>query len=210
MTTVYGDFSCPFSYLASLRIDALIDAGVEVEWRAVEHAPQLPVSGQRLDAAGTASMDAELRAVRKLLLPNEQLPLGSVTMTPHTQAAVSGYAEAVGAGVADEVRRLLFEAYWVRGLDIGNPDILRVLLAEPIKDGRSAAFPLHEAGFAVSANRGPITLDAYRRVREWRDAWQRTGTRTIPTVVCRGVSLSGVDALVWLAADMPTRRHSAA
>ncbi len=36
--TVYGDFNCPYSYLASQRVDALARSGrAEVEWRAVEH-----------------------------------------------------------------------------------------------------------------------------------------------------------------------------
>jgi len=34
---VYSDFSCPECYLASRRVDALRAAGVEVDWRAVEH-----------------------------------------------------------------------------------------------------------------------------------------------------------------------------
>jgi hypothetical protein len=33
---IYGDFGCPYSYLASLRADALLESGVaEIDWRAV-------------------------------------------------------------------------------------------------------------------------------------------------------------------------------
>jgi len=35
---VYGDFNCPYSYLASQRADLLSRAGaLMVDWRAVEH-----------------------------------------------------------------------------------------------------------------------------------------------------------------------------
>ncbi len=48
--TVYGDFNCPYSYLASQRADLLSRAGVAVDWRAVEHDRGLPVTGSRPDS----------------------------------------------------------------------------------------------------------------------------------------------------------------
>ena len=45
--TIYGDFNCPFSALASVRADVLIAAGgYEVEWRAVQHDTAIPVAGE--------------------------------------------------------------------------------------------------------------------------------------------------------------------
>ena len=33
---IYGDFGCPYCYLASLRADELLESGVaEIDWRAV-------------------------------------------------------------------------------------------------------------------------------------------------------------------------------
>jgi predicted DsbA family dithiol-disulfide isomerase len=45
---VYGDFNCPYCYLASQRADRLVREGkAEVGWRAVEHRPRLPVTGAK-------------------------------------------------------------------------------------------------------------------------------------------------------------------
>jgi predicted DsbA family dithiol-disulfide isomerase len=197
---VYGDFSCPYSYLASMRVDALLEAGQSIEWRAVEHAPDLPVTGRRLSPPDQAELDEELQAVRALAVPGEELPRSAAAFLPNTQAAISAYAEAFGADVADNVRRLLFSALWIESRDIGNPEVLRSLLAETIKRGTSATFALHEAGFAVSTNRGPITVAAYHRIRDWRQGWESTGTHTTPTLVDDNVVLPGITALTRLAA----------
>jgi 2-hydroxychromene-2-carboxylate isomerase len=207
---VYGDFNCPFSYLASRRVDVLVKAGLDVAWRAVQHAPGLPVTGQRLDAAGQAEMNAEVGLVRQSLLPDEELPVGALSLLPRTEAAVSAYAEAVGAGVGDEVRRLLFDAYWLRSVDIGSPEVLRTLLANAMRSGHSASFTVRESGYAVSTNRGPITLAAYRRISAWHCAWNELGTQTTPTLVVGRQVLAGNDALRWLVSEPGRAAASAA
>lgn len=179
----YADFGCPWCYVASRRVDALAAAGVEVDWRAVEADPRLPVSGRRLDPDERIAVKQELSTVAALLLPGEELPWALPSLVPKTEAAVSGYAEAYGAGVGADVRRLLFTAYWVDGVNIGDPEVLRTRLAGPILRGHSTAHPLCESGYAVSVSRGPITTSAWRRIRTWRDEWTRLGTGAVPTLV---------------------------
>ncbi|HLU58070.1 MAG TPA: DsbA family protein [Pseudonocardia sp.] len=192
---VYGDFGCPYSYLSSRRADALGAADVRVDWRAVEHDPQLPVIGRRLDQDDHLRIKQELGEVTELLLPGETLPWEPPTLAPNTQAAVAGYAEAYGAGVADDVRRLLFSTYWVDGADIGDPEVLRRRLTGPFLRGNSPSDPLRESGYAVSVARGPITTAAWRRIRAWREEWERLGTRVVPTLVEGDRVLAGVPAL---------------
>ena len=200
---IYGDFNCPYSYLASLRADRFVAAGVDVEWRTVEHAPSLPVAGQRLDDAGQREVAEELDSVRQLLTPEEEFAAATPSMLPNTAAANAGYAEAVGSGVGDDVRRLLFNAYWTRGTDVGSVDVLRALLAEPIRRGRSSAFPLRESGFAVSTNRGPITTSAFNRLTTWHRDWVELATSTTPTVVVDDQPYVGIDGLKWLGDHQP-------
>lgn len=200
---VYGDFNCPWSYLASRRVDALASAGVDIEWRAVEHDPQLPVTGRAPDADEQIAIKNELAAVSELLLADEQLPLSEPQLIPKTEAAVAAFAEACGAGVANDVRRLLFAAYWVDGTNIGDPETLRKLLAGPLLRGRSGSVPLSEHGLAVTASGGPITTGAWRRVRDWRAAWNRLGSGVVPTLVEDGdAPITGAAALRRLAEEI--------
>lgn len=129
---VYGDFGLPECHLASRRVDALAAAGVATDWRAVESAPDLPVTGRRLTAGDQDALAERCRLLDGLLLPGERLPWAVPGFVPRTEAAVSGYAEAHGTKVDADVRRLLFELYWRDGMDIGSPTALRVPLAGPM------------------------------------------------------------------------------
>lgn len=169
---IYSDFGSPGAYLASRRADALGAAGVQVDWRAVEADPRAPVGGVPLTPAEREQLARELASLGDLLLPGESLPSSPPGARLNTAAAVAAYAEACGAGVADEVRRLLFSAYWERGADIGNPEVLRRLLAGPFLRSHSTSVPLREFGMAVTSTRGPITGGAARRIRDWATQWE--------------------------------------
>src|SRR5512146_3394099 len=97
---IYGDFNCPYSYLASQRAGRLRAAGVAVDWRAVEHDRRLPAGGLP-SGSDQASWDRELAEVASLALPGEQVPV-LPAMISNTEAAVAAYAEAVSDGIADE------------------------------------------------------------------------------------------------------------
>lgn len=199
---VYGDFTDPYSYLASRRVDALRAAGRAVDWRAVESQRQVPVTGTR-DQARIADIARRRQQVATLLADGEELPGPRPGFVANTKAAVSAYAEAYGAGVANDVRRLLFALYWEHGLDIGNPNALRTPLAAPILRGNSLSDPLRRFGYAVSVTRGPITTSAWRRIRAWRAEWDTLGARELPIVVDgSGPALSGTAALRHLAEQM--------
>jgi len=152
--SICGAFSCPYCYLASRRTDRLAGTPITIGWQMVAPRLRLPAAG-RPGGAGREVLQAELDAAGELLLPGEQLPSRAPVVLPTTAPAVAGYAEAVGAGVADAVRGLLFDAYWLHGADIANPEVLRRLLAAPIRRGHSTAWPLRDSGYAVTLAGGP-------------------------------------------------------
>lgn len=204
---LYADFTSPLCYLASQRVDALAAVGVEVDWRAVEADPHLPVTGRLIDPPARAAIEAQLSALADMLLPGEQLPWTVPTVISRTEAAVSGYAEGYGSGVGADVRRLLYTAYWRHSLDIGNPEVLRRLLVGPILRGRSASQPLRENGYAVSVSGEPITTDAWRRIRRWRDAWLRLDAGALPVLLVDGESsYAGQAALLRLEKEIVATR----
>lgn len=206
--TIYGDFTCANCYLASWRAELLDHTTHAVDWRAVEHRPSLPFTGVRAGRPEMGELQAGWAAMAKLRMPGETPPGRAPSFVANSQAAVAGYAEAYGAGVAERARRVLFQAYWVDGLDIGNPEVLRVLLADTILSGDSSSQPLHEWGYAVTSARGPITMAAWHLIDDWRQQWQSLGAPLEPVLVDgdRAVTTGG-DALAQLESQLTTGAH---
>lgn len=198
---VHADFTDPLSWLASLRVDALVLEGVEVEWRAVRAHATLRVTSAPLDESARQRIDAVKAWHDTAALVGEPTPrIPTPPFAPWSRPPVSAFAESVGAGVADHVRSLLFTSFWLEGTDIGNPDTLRRLLTVPILRGRSRAEVLDTSGYAVAIGGGPITTDAWRLVRQWQDDWATLGSPELPVVVEGTRVLSGFAAADHLGA----------
>lgn len=199
---VYGDITSPECYLASRRVDALLSVGVEVQWCAVDAQSRLDVLARRLSLAEQDELTARFATLTALLRPGEELPWAMPAILPSGEASVSAYAEAVGAGVGEDVRRLLFDLYWLDGADVGDPGVLRTPLTGPILRGHSTAYPLRESGYAVSVDGGPITTSAYRRVRAWRAQWQKLCGLPLPVLLAGVARPSGLDAVRELGKEL--------
>jgi hypothetical protein len=128
--TIYGDFNCPFSALASARASRVEARGeVMVTWRAVEHAPDIPVTGSPIVGALRSELDEDLATIRTMLLPGEDDELARPTRLINTRRAAAAFA---GAGFADRpaLRRAMFDAYWADDIDLGDPARLAQLGAD--------------------------------------------------------------------------------
>jgi 2-hydroxychromene-2-carboxylate isomerase len=219
MTVIaYGDFNCPYSYLASQRAGLLTRAGVAVDWRAVEHDRGLPMTGSR-SGADRAGWDRELAEVASLALPGEQVPAGPPLLISNTKAAVAAYAEAVSDGVPGELRRRLFRAIWVQGLHLSSAyEVHRLVTAvmwpqEDITDRlASPDFPslllrdtdltriVRRSGGTIAPDGGPLTTAGWQRTRQWRQEWLALPGQVIPAVIGPDqVVRAGIDALRYLA-----------
>ncbi|HET6627524.1 MAG TPA: DsbA family protein [Nocardioidaceae bacterium] len=195
---LYVDFTCPWSYLATLRAERLRAAGLHVEWRAVEHAPRRPgnpvSTPTRFDR-----IRRDTERVLGTLLPGEPFPYSLAGFVPYTRPAVAGYAEAYVAGVAPYVARQLFDAYWLNALALGDPKLVRTLLVEAIRSGRSSSEQGRLWGYAVDVTGAPITAAADRLVRRWRSEWAAMTRVGVPVlVVDGGAPLVGDAAVAWL------------
>lgn len=199
--TLYGDLTCPWSYLASRRAALLATAGVVVDWWMVEH--DRPVPGRQPDhEARVEATRRDLARVEQRLLPGEQLPAVPASFVPYTRPAVSGYAEAYLAGVGPQARRLLFAAYWLHGIDLGGARVVRSLLADTVRSGHSTSEPIRDWGYAVDVTGAPVTTAAWHLVRQWRRGWAGGGQVVPALLLDDGRRLRGVEAVEWLGSEV--------
>lgn len=124
--TIYGDFNCPFSALASTRADRLLAAGLhEIDWRAVQHDAALAAAGEPVDQRTAAALQDEVTMILELNQNEPDLMLVVPTIRSNTGLACAAFA-AAGCD-ADDLRRRLFAAVWSEGRNISNPAELRRL-----------------------------------------------------------------------------------
>ncbi len=220
---VYGDFNCAYSYLASQRVDTLQRLGHDVQWRAVEHDPRLPMTGAPSDR-NREQWHRELNTVARLALPGEHAPTRMPELISNTYAATAAYAEAVTDGIAERLRRALFQAVWVWGVHLSNAydvrPIITALTIPPVAvQGRlgvelplpglgnpDPAQPTRMLGGIIAANGAPLTTTGWRRMTAWRAEWLALGRPVLPAVLDpTGAAHLGLDALVRLSGLLPAQ-----
>lgn len=202
--TLIGDLTCPWSYLASRRATLLEVDGVEVRWAMVEHDRRRP-GRAGVEAERLARTRRDLDHVTRRLLPGERLPTALAGFVPYTRPAVSGYAEGHLAGVGPRVRRLLFDAFWMHGVDLGDARVVRTLLVDAVRSGGSPSELVRDWGYAVDVTGAPVSTDAWRLLQRWRDEWSRGG-QVVPALVVDGRHrMDGVEAVEWLGAEVVRR-----
>ncbi len=215
---VYGDFNCPYSYLASQRVDELARSGrAEVEWRAVERDRALALTGtpRSLDPE---RWRRELAGLALIADEDEQAPGQAPSVISNTGAAVAAYAEAVADGVQDDLRRSLFSEIWVSRRHLSSPYGVRQLVCAlmypagarseqlaapdlPSRIHRSATpgtLP-RLSGCTISPDGVPLTAAGCGRIRQWRDGWLSGAKGMLPALSLPDGMLTGVAALTMLA-----------
>lgn len=169
----YGDFNCPFSALASARVDELERRGLAaVEWRAVEHDPDIAPAGLKVTGKLADQLTSELAQIRDLLGPGEPDRLNLPVRQANTALATERYA-GVPVESRPAVRRAIFAAHWAQAERIDDPATLDHLGA-----GRAAP----------------------DRADEWRGLWQAATDPIVPVLVLSdGYVSRGLGVLARLA-----------
>lgn len=215
---IYGDFNCPRSYLASQRATALAVQGIaEIDWRAVEHEPGLPLTGTPSDA-DEKKWQSALAEVADLALPGDQVPAAPPSTVSNTAACVAAYAESMDDGIQDEVRQRLFHAIWAEGRHVSSAYEVRRIVASLTWTPGEASSRLYSpdvpgsldhdpdmrrimrrAAGTVAPDGGPLSTAAYQRVQRWRQEWLALPEQSTPTVLGPQGPLAGADGLAYLA-----------
>ena len=170
---VYGDFNCPFSALASARVSRLERIGaVHVDWRAVEHAPDLPPAGIEIAGELASELKRELEQIRDLLSADEPDRLTLPARQPNTRLVTAAYA-ATPTSDRPAMRDRLFAAHWNEGADLTDDSTLSRL--------------------------GATSIDTATAAR-WREEWTALTDPIVPVMVLPdGYVSRGLGALARLA-----------
>ena len=112
---VYGDFNCPYSRLASDRVNRLLERGAaDVEWRAVQHDKDMPRDGRPVEGDLEAELVEEIEEIQTLLRPGETISLKLPEVRPNTADASRAYA-AQPDDAKHAWRTKAFDALWSDG-----------------------------------------------------------------------------------------------
>ena len=159
----YSDLNCPNCFVVEERIAAL---GLEdrVEWRGVEHAPELPVPVEIFIGEPGDSLARELREV---MASAPDVPLRRQLGKPTSRPALNLVAAAVtrDRGAADALRVELQRRLWRDGEDISDPELL------------ARAAERHGLAEAVNDPAGPLVT------ADWQREWIELGFTAVPLLL---------------------------
>ena len=175
---VYSDYTCPWCYVGTARLDALEErlAGeveLDVVWHPFEIHPEVPEDGMPAEQLGYppdqwTAMVAHLRDQAEA----EGLEVGHLTEVANTHRALAAgtWIQAEHPERFDEFHEALFRAYFGEGRNIGDRDVLRELAEEVGVDPDAMDAVLDEGVY------DPV-------IRETGERARRLGIRGTPTYV---------------------------
>lgn len=157
---LYSDFNCPFCYATHERLERLGLHG-RVEWRGVEHAPELPVPMRCFEGAPAAELEREVEAIR---LRAGEVPIAVPPGKPNTGPAIRLAAAAMERSPerGEALVLALYRRFWRHGEDISDPAVLERIGGE--------------AGL-------PPLADEAEPARSWQREWWRLGLGGVPLLV---------------------------
>ncbi|MBT8496305.1 MAG: 2-hydroxychromene-2-carboxylate isomerase [Deltaproteobacteria bacterium] len=173
------DFSCPYAYLGSTRIESLCTAhGVELRWQPFLLGGVLRALGAPDDLSTAMSSGKRDHNRRDMQRWASHWGVELAMPSSHPQRTVRALRALLSAPEASwpTVIHAIFRGYWVDGLDITSPAILAELLA-------SAGLAPDDVRVALAANDDPAIKTELRRRT---DEALELGVFGAPTTVIHG------------------------
>ena len=122
----YSDYICPFCYIGYHRIESLREKyNLDIEWRPFEIHPETPKTGIRLEdfPFPKGYMEMVMANVQRLA-DEDGLKLNFSGKMPNSRLALSIAEYMRDKGKLDEFHKLVLNAYWIEGKDIGDQSFL--------------------------------------------------------------------------------------
>lgn len=122
----YSDYICPFCYIGYHRIEQLKKKyDLDVEWRPFEIHPETPKEGALTDELPFPEgyLEAAFANVKRLA-DEDGIPLKFSDKLPNSRLALSISEFARKKGKFEDFHKLVLNAYWLQGKDIGDKNLL--------------------------------------------------------------------------------------
>lgn len=128
---IYSDYICPFCFIGFLRLEKLrAEHDIDVDWRFLEIHPDNPTEGRPVTELGYPQAHWEILMANLARMAEEEgVALPERTFTTNSRRALK-LARAVREhqpAVFDTVNLELYEAYFLRRQNIGDPEVLQSL-----------------------------------------------------------------------------------
>jgi len=122
----YSDYICPFCYIGYHRIEKLKrEYDLAVEWRPFEIHPETPREGALTEELPFPKGYLEMAFANvKRLADEDGLQLKFSEKLPNSRLALYISEFARKKGKFEEFHKLVLEAYWLEGKDIGDKNLL--------------------------------------------------------------------------------------
>lgn len=123
---LYSDFNCPFCYALDERLESMGRTN-QIDWRGVQHAPELPVPMTQGPAWLASELAQEVRAIRALA---PEVEISQPASKPNTRSAITAvaWAKKMNPEKAALLKKSFYREFWVQGNDISNPKIIQKLM----------------------------------------------------------------------------------
>lgn len=160
---VYGDLNCPYSYALHEKLKSL-SLLEQVEYRLVEHAPDLGLYGNRPEIL--TELASDVFAVRSLAA---EVPLALPPERPDSRFAILCIiaAQMISPAKSQQLRELFYTALWVEGKDISHPSVTFGCI--------------EQAGLPLDLE---VDEDSEEQLEQWQAQWDKSqvGSR-IPAII---------------------------
>lgn len=122
----YSDYICPFCYIGYHRIEQLKkEYNLDIEWRPFEIHPETPKEGALTEDLPFPKGYLEMAFANvKRLADEDGLELKFSEKLPNSRLALYISEFARKKGKFEEFHKLVLEAYWLEGKDIGDKSFL--------------------------------------------------------------------------------------
>jgi len=122
----YSDYICPFCYIGYHRIEKLKrEYDLAVEWRPFEIHPETPKEGAFTEELPFPKGYLEMAFANvKRLADEDGIQLKFSEKLPNSRLALYISEFARNKGRFEEFHKLVLEAYWLEGIDIGDKKFL--------------------------------------------------------------------------------------